>query len=217
MHYKVLYMTQHQDQLAALQDIRSIMDRSARFISLSGLSGISAGIVALVGAGITKWYFYKHRLLYQDVYNNNLNANAVIFLAVVTTAVFIFAISSATYFSYRKAQKVKQSVWSSQGKRLVINLCIPLAVGGIFCLTLLYHGIIFLVAPSMLIFYGLSLINSSKYTYSDIRYLGLCEIALGLITCFFSEYGFLSWTIGFGVLHIVYGAMMYYKYEKAIT
>jgi len=208
-------MTQHQEQLAALQEIRSIMDRSARFISLSGLSGISAGIVALAGAGATKWYFNQHNLQYPDVYSTPVNTETGVFLAIVAATVLVLAISVAIYFSYRKALKVKQSIWSSQGKRLVINLCIPLAVGGFFCLTLLYHGIIFLIAPAMLIFYGLALINSSKYTFSDIRYLGLCQIALGLITCFFREYGLLSWTIGFGVLHIVYGAMMYYKYEKA--
>lgn len=208
-------MTEQQEQLAALQEIRSIMDRSSRFISLSGLSGISAGIFALAGAGAVTWYLNRHNILYSDVYNANLPVEAVVFLAVAAAVVFILAVGSAIYFTSRKAQRVRQSIWNGQGQRLAMNLCIPLAVGGIFCLALLYHGIISLLAPAMLVFYGLSLINSSKYTFTDIRYLGFCEIALGLVTCFFIEYGLLSWTIGFGVLHIVYGAMMYFKYEKA--
>ncbi len=40
------------EQLEALSDIRSMMEQSSRFISLSGLSGIFAGITALVGAGL---------------------------------------------------------------------------------------------------------------------------------------------------------------------
>jgi hypothetical protein len=96
----------------------------------------------------------------------------------------------------------------------VINLAIPLAVGGIFCAILLYHGIVYLMAPAMLIFYGLALVNGSKYTLTDIRYLGLSEIVLGVFAAFFIGYGLLAWAIGFGVLHIVYGTLMYYKYER---
>ncbi|MCC9168041.1 hypothetical protein [Pontibacter harenae] len=215
MKYKELYMTQQQEQLEALQEIRSIMDRSSRFISLSGVAGIFAGISALAGAGAVLWYFNKHNLQYQNVYSSGISSEAVVFLAVVAALVFLLAVSAAIYFSARKAQKVKQSIWHSQGQRLVLNLCIPLAVGGAFCLVLLYHDIIYLVAPAMLIFYGLSLINSSKYTFRDIRYLGFCDVVLGLLACFFIQYGFVAWVLGFGVLHIIYGAVMYYKYEKS--
>jgi len=71
-----------------------------------------------------------------------------------------------------------------------------------------------LIAPVMLVFYGLALINASKYTLNDIRYLGYAETVIGLIACFFVDYGLLAWTIGFGALHIIYGLMMFYKYEK---
>ena len=52
-----------QDQhLDALRDIQRIMQRSSRFISLSGLSGIAAGVWALVGA------IFAHKWI-QDYYN----------------------------------------------------------------------------------------------------------------------------------------------------
>ncbi|WP_224996323.1 hypothetical protein [Cesiribacter sp. SM1] len=208
-------MTQQHEQLATLQEIRSIMDRSSRFISLSGLSGVFAGLCALASAGVVKWYLYIRSIRYSDLYSLQLELETAVFLAMVATLVLTGAVGTAFCFTFQNAQKIKQPIWNSHGKRLLMNLCIPLAFGALFCLVLIYHGILYLVAPAMLIFYGLALINSSKYTYRDIRYLGLCEVGLGLVSCFFIGWGLLSRATGFAVLHIVYGTLMYYKYERA--
>jgi hypothetical protein len=66
----------------------------------------------------------------------------------------------------------------------------------------------------MLIFYGLALLNASKYTLKEIRYLGMSEICLGLIASAWVQFGIVFWGIGFGMLHIIYGTFMYFKYEK---
>lgn len=190
------------------------MDRSSRFNSLSGLSGILAGISGLAGAGVVAWYLASHNLVYRDLYSAVPVAGVGEFVTVSAMVVLILAISSVVYLSYLKAQKTKQSVSHSQGQRMVSNLFIPLGVGGLFCLVLIYHGILYLVAPAMLIFYGLSLINASKYTFLEIRYLGICETVLGLVACFFIEYGLLAWALGFGILNIVFGALIYSRYEK---
>lgn len=207
-------MNQHHEQLADLREIRNIMDRSSRFISLSGLSGIAAGISALIGAAVVKWYLVKHQISYSQNPGFSLTQDAVLFMISVAALVFILALCSATYFTARNAKRNSHRVWDSKTERLLVNLFIPLGAGGIFCGTLLYHDLLYLVAPVMLVFYGLSLLNASKYTLSDIRYLGLCEIALGLLASFFVGYGLLAWTVGFGVLHVVYGALMYFKYER---
>jgi hypothetical protein len=44
--------------------------------------------------------------------------------------------------------------------------------------------------------------------------LGICEIGLGLIASIYMGYGLLFWAVGFGVLHIIYGIVMYMKYER---
>jgi hypothetical protein len=119
-----------------------------------------------------------------------------------------------TLLTIRNSKRKGIKIWDNSTKRLLINLAIPLIAGGLFCLVLLFHGIIGLVAPATLIFYGLALLNASKYTFDDIRYLGLCEIVLGLAGSFFIGYGLLFWSIGFGLLHIIYGAVMYFKYER---
>ena len=114
----------------------------------------------------------------------------------------------------RKAKRKGLPVWDSTAKRLLLNLLIPLATGGLFCLVLLYHRQVGMIAPATLIFYGLALLNASKYTLNDIRYLGILEIIIGLIASVYIGYGLLFWAVGFGVLHIVYGIVMYSKYEK---
>ncbi|ARS34416.1 hypothetical protein [Pontibacter actiniarum] len=207
-------MNHQQDQLATLHEIRNIMDRSSRFISLSGLSGVAAGVSALLGAATVKWYLVTHNIDYSQTLGRSLTREAVVFLVAVAALVFILALCLATYFTARNARKNSHRVWDSKTERMLINLFIPLAAGGFFCAILIYHNLLYLVAPVMLIFYGCALLNASKYTLSDIRYLGLCEIALGLLASYFVAYGFVAWTIGFGALHIVYGALVYFKYER---
>jgi hypothetical protein len=207
-------MNQQQDQLAELHEIRKIMDRSSRFISLSGLSGVAAGVSALLGAAVVKWYLVTHNIVYNEILGLTLTREAIFFILSVAGIVFILALSSATYFTARNAKKNSHRVWDSKTERMLINLFIPLAVGGVFCLVLFYHNLLYLVAPVMLIFYGCALLNASKYTLSDIRYLGIMEIIVGLVASFFVGYGLLAWTLGFGVLHIVYGTLVYFKYER---
>ena len=114
----------------------------------------------------------------------------------------------------KKAKKKGVKSWDKTTQKLIINLFIPLFAGGILVIALYLNGIIGLIAPTTLIFYGLGLINASYFTYRDIRYLGLLEVALGLMASFVVGYGLLIWAVGFGLLHIIYGTLMYFKYDK---
>jgi len=97
---------------------------------------------------------------------------------------------------------------------MLIHLFIPLITGGLFALILLYRNDSTLLASVTLIFYGLALVNAGKYTLGEIQYLGVFEIVLGLLAGIFTCWGLLFWAIGFGILHIVYGLVMYYRYER---
>lgn len=215
-------MTQlHKKHFEALQDIRSMMERSSRFISLSGLSGIAAGIIALAGAGAVYLFlgigpFDQKRLYYVTAKSiERWGLDYVSFFLLDALVVLLLAVSAGIFFTTRKASQKGQKIWDPLTRRLLINLMIPLLTGGIFCLALFAHGYIGLIAPSTLIFYGLALINASKYTLNDIRYLGISEIVLGMIGLFQLGYGLELWAIGFGLLHILYGSVMYFKYERA--
>lgn len=206
-------------QIETLDDIKNLMEKSSRFLSLSGLSGISAGIIALLGAALA-FFYLDYDLRYFDInryFTDKMyirNNHNYAFLIANASIMLVLALSAGLYFTNRKAKKKGIKVWDSTAKRLVINLFIPLIAGGIFCFILLIHDIIFLLAPVTLIFYGLALINASKYTLPDIRYLGLSEIFLGLLGSIFTGYGLILWAIGFGILHILYGTIMYRKYDR---
>lgn len=204
-------MESNEKHFEDLHEIRSLMERSARFISLSGLSGICAGIFALTGAFVT----WKHFNLVgiNTVQEFTLTEENLFFIIEIAGLVLLSSLVAGVFFTIRNAKKKGQQIWDTTSQYLLINLAIPLAVGGIFCFILLNHAPE-LIAPAMLIFYGMALLNASKFTLKDIRYLGICEIILGIICGFNPGYGLLFWSIGFGVLHIVYGTVMYFKYER---
>ena len=197
------------------------MERSSRFISLSGWSGIAAGTCALVGAffgqNALKNDYYSISTSSQNDYNyfpfflKQLLYDRLFHIALST---FIAAFVSAFIFTYIRSRRNNTPVWSTTSRRLLLNVCIPMIVGGIFLLKLIENGTYGLIAPGCLIFYGLALINGSKYTVSEIKYLGYCEICLGIVSCWFTELGLYFWAVGFGVLHIIYGTLMLFKYER---
>jgi hypothetical protein len=205
-----------QEQLDTLKDIRNIMHRSSRFISLSGLSGVFAGVTALVGAYFANQSVNTYKLanITETYTTSGLWLEGRLML--IAVVVLVVALLGGVFFTYRQSKRKQLPIWDATTKNLLINLFIPLATGGVFILALLanYRGALMLVAPSTLIFYGLALINASKYTYSDIRFLGICEVTLGTIALFYPGFGLYFWTIGFGILHILYGAIMFFKYEQ---
>lgn len=212
-------MNKQNEHLETLSEIRSLMERSSRFISLSGLSGVFAGIFALLGALAA--YFYLNLSIsspryYEYATNEHGGINVAFYIFFFTDAISVLVISLAvgSILTIRKAKQKGQTVWDATAKRLLINMLIPLVAGGIFCFILLYHGLVGMVAPATLLFYGLALLNASKYTLNDVRYLGISEIVLGLVASIYIGYGLIFWAVGFGVLHIIYGTAMYFKYER---
>lgn len=207
-------METKKDQLRTLNDIKAMMERSSRFISLSGLSGVFAGITALIGA-----YFAQIALAKYATQDANFQNDLAIEISLLKIGLMVLsaAIVGSFIFTFRQSQKKNLPIWDKTAKNVLINLAIPLVAGGFFVFALLFNQVnsYGLIAPTCLVFYGLALINASKYTYSDIRYLGLCEVVLGILAMFFTNYGLYFWAFGFGLLHIIYGAIVYFKYEKA--
>lgn len=196
-----------------LAHIRSMMERSSRFISLSGLSGVFAGLVALLGAVYVYFVFQRAGIDYFDGKRNVFSEDLVRELVMIGAAILVLAVLFGYIFTARKSKEKNLQIWDSTTKRLLFNFSVPLVTGGLFCLGLLYHDIFVFVAPSTLLFYGLALVNASKYTFTDIQYLGYCQIILGLLSLFLPGWGLVFWAFGFGVLHIVYGLMMHKKYR----
>jgi len=197
-----------------LASIRNLMERSVKFISLSGLSGILAGTYALIGAA-GAYFLIQYPLSITSYRQESIQPTVVIVnLLLIALAVLAASLITGFWLSSRKAKKMGTTIWNETSKRLFINLLIPLITGGIFILILLYNGHYGVVASACLVFYGLALINASANLYEEIRYLGYSEIILGLLSASLPGYGLLFWAIGFGVLHIFYGSLMYRKYDR---
>jgi hypothetical protein len=202
-----------------LHDIKKMMEQSSRFISLSGLSGIAAGVCALIGAWFTNNFIGRDEVVLTRQSVNNPDSilhgdfinSKILQIAFIT---FVAAFLSAFIFTYRRSKKTNVPIWGTTAKRLMINVSVPMIVGGMFLLALIENGVYDFVAPGCLIFYGLGVLNASKYTLHETRYLGYCEILLGLICLYFPGDGLYFWAAGFGVLHILYGVFMWLKYER---
>lgn len=195
------------DLYSEISSIRNIMERSTRFISLSGLSGVMAGIYALAGAGIA------YKLIYLKPGGDTTQTD-IISLFAVAMAVLILSLGTGVWLTVRKARRKGQRVWNQSSQSLLKRGALPLLTGGCFVLLLFMQGHFGIIAPGCLIFYGLALVAASQYTYGDVKWLGLCEIGLGLLATLLPGYGLLFWTFGFGVLHMVYGSVMHFKYDR---
>jgi hypothetical protein len=192
------------ESLKTLREIHSIMDRSARFISLSGWSGVWAGCVALVGAYIAHdWLIIQQHQYISDAQ-----------FVLLALAVLVVALIGGYFFTARKAKKNGHTIWNSASRQLLMNMAIPLTAGGIFSFALLLNGDVQYIAPAFLSFYGLALVFGGRFTLSEIRYLGYLELILGAANLFFPGYGLYFWIVGFGFLHILYGIFMWNKYDN---
>ena len=196
-------MAELDEHLKDISEIRSMMERSSKVLSLSGLSGVSAGVVALGGVLFAQWV--HTRVAKEDV---------LTYLVVDASVVLVLAIGLSMLFSIRMARRKGLPIWTITSRYLVTDLAIPLVAGGLFCIALMVHRGFTFMPGTMLIFYGLSLVNASKYALKELRYFGLIQLALGILAVFMTEEGLNLWAFGFGVMHIVYGVWIYLRYEK---
>ena len=207
-------MSDKQNQLETLQEIRALMERSSRFLSLSGKAGIFIGTYALLC--VMGVYIYLDIPILSGGYYHVVSQNPEIQVILVFGFILVLLSSLLTGFVWAriKAKRLSLSLWDTTAKRFLIHFFTPLMVGGVVCILFLFRQQIDLLLPFTLIFYGLALVNASKYTVEDILYLGFIEVIIGLGALFFIEQALLLWGLGFGVLHLVYGAKIYQKYEK---
>jgi predicted lysophospholipase L1 biosynthesis ABC-type transport system permease subunit len=186
-----------------LSEIRTMMEKSSKVLSLSGLAGIVIGCVALAGVLFAQ---YIQERVPSDQLFNYLFADAIL--------VLIAAIGLAVIFSSRIAKQKGLPIWNATARHLVSELAIPLAAGGVFCASLLVHKVFVLLPSAMLVFYGLALFSASKYTVKEVRILGLTQLAIGMLAAFVDTQGLNLWALGFGIGHIVFGVRVYFTYER---
>jgi hypothetical protein len=204
-------MKTEEEYIKDLSEIRQMMEKSTKFLSLAGWSGIMAGIYALAGAFLI---YSQTNLPEFTSYISDGNSDELGKIITIGSVVLLLAISTCIFLSRKKAHSNNEVLWNATTRRLVLNMAIPLFAGGILILIFISHNFIGLIAPLTLIFYGLSLVNASRFTFDELRYMGIFEIILGLLCTSFIHLSLIFWSIGFGILHIIYGIYMHWRYEK---
>jgi hypothetical protein len=201
-------MKKEKDYIQDIAEIRSMMERSSKFLSLSGWAGIMAGIYALAGA------YIAHSLLGFNPDSIDYNVSNLPEVIILALGVLILALVTAIYFSRNKAADKGEQIWTATSRRLLSSMAVPLSIGGILIILLVLNGLTGLAAPFMLIFYGLALYNAGSFTIKEVRVMGFVQILLGLLNVVFIEFGMLFWAIGFGVVHLLYGIYMHFRLER---
>ena len=203
---------EEKDVYAELTSIRSLMERSSKFISLSGMSGILSGLFALAGAGLAYTLIQKHAE--NSPAESYLAEGLIHQLILIALAVFVLSIVTSYWLTMRKAKSKNENIWNPVSRRMLAAIAIPMVTGGLFIAGTILNGEHSHIASGCLIFYGLALVAGSQYTLSEVKWLGIGEILLGLLALVMPGYGLVLWAIGFGLLHILYGTIMHFKYER---
>lgn len=190
--------------LESVFEIKELMEKSSKFISISGIAAILAGIYALVGAYIAT------QVITQDTYLSAILSS----MAIIASSVLAAAAVTAGILSYYKSKKTGQKFFSRLTYRALWNFSLPMLAGGVVCVSILMRGYYDIMASVMLLFYGLALVNTSKFTYSSVAWLGYAFICLGTVDSFWTGHSLLFWAIGFGGFHILYGILFYLHYER---
>src|SRR6185295_6524821 len=113
-------MENHEKHFEDLHEIRSLMERSARFISLSGLSGVCAGCFALIGSWIASQRFDISGLRSAGNYHNA--RENLLFLGLVASGVLFCSLAAGIFFTTRNAKNKGQKIFDRTTWFLLVNL-----------------------------------------------------------------------------------------------
>lgn len=199
--------------LSDIRDIKEMMERSSRFISLSGLAGVSSGVFALLGVFVL-YKFVWNDLMVAEQGTLSMASTPMVNLLMIAVVTLILALISAILFTTHRAKKTGLKIWDSRTRQMLLTLLVPLATAGVLCTVLLAYGLVALSVSLTIIFYGLALFQGSRFTYKELRSLSFLLIFLGLISSVLPEYVLLFWGVAFGICNILYGIIVYYKYES---
>lgn len=200
-------------QIEDLKAIRSLMEKSTKFQLLNGLSIVFAGVFALIGALVAYLHISSGSLNSYDQINDLLSKDDLSFLLLIAFVTLFLSIGVIIFFSWRKAKRSNLKLVGGPTLRAAYSLAIPLIAGGIFSFIFLMRANLEITIASTLIFYGLGLISASKYTFPEIHYLGILQVVLGLICTYQMNHSLLVWALGFGLCHVIFGIIMYVKYD----
>ena len=182
----------------ALEDlhfIRETMESAAAFTAVPGVGGVIIGITALVAA------FVATR-------QAGPSAWLVTWLA---EGVLAFAVASGTMI--RKARRAQTPLLSRPGRKFVLSLSPPLLAGALLTGVLYHAGQVGVLPGLWLLLYGAGVVTGGAFSVRIIPLMGICFMMTGGMALFCPPaWGNILMAVGFGVLHIAFGAVIAWRH-----
>lgn len=185
-----------------LKIIRKIMESSSRYTNIPASAYLVTGILGCVGV----WETYG--LLGREKISNIslIESEDMKMLALIWSLVFVAAIVTVAFFSWRKARKHKISAWNSLAARMILSQVPLIVVAGFLTKAMGMKGYYDLIPAMWLGIYGTVLYSFSYFTGFEHKIEGSLFIILGIIAGFASHIVALALLgIGFGGIHIMAG------------
>jgi hypothetical protein len=185
----------HDRAMDNLRYIRETMELATAFTGISGWGEIAIGITALVASAIA-------------ALQTTFNAWLAVWIAEGLISLLI-----AGWSMDRKTRVIKTPLGSGPGRKAVFSLTPPMLAGGLLTIVLVQAGLVNAIPGVWLLLYGTGVITGGMYSVKVVPIMGICLMALGALALF-SPPAFANWfmAVGFGGLHVVFGAIIVRKY-----
>jgi len=177
-----------------LSFIRRTMEASGTFTAVSGAGVMGMGVLALLAAA------YTSRLPFPEAG-----------LGVWAGAAALSAVVSG-YAIVRKARHRRESALSGPGRKFVLNFMPSIAAGAALTVALLLAGLPDLLPGTWLLLYGTGVVTGGAFSVRVIPAMGLAFMALGILGLAVPEWGQTLMAVGFGGLHLAFGAIIARRY-----
>lgn len=185
-----------------LRVIRELMERSTRYTTFSGYSGVLAGTASITGCIIT-W------LLQQGP--SGLYPARVPFL-LTWSLVVLFAIGADYLLTKRHAARVGKHILSRLGQQMAFASLPGLGTGALLTLLLVRHHLLNEVYPLWMLCYGIAICAVGLFSQREVKYLGALFLCAGALTLVLIQgqpgWGLPMMALSFGGFHIVWGVLM---------
>lgn len=182
-----------------LRVIRGLMERSTKYSTFSGLSGILAGLASVSGCAVTRL------LSLHPMSARQFNASFLTTWALVV----VFAIGMDYLLTKRRAARVGKHILSRLGKQMFTASVPGLATGAMLSLFLLRHGLLTAVYPLWMLSYGVAVCAVGVFSQREVSVLGFAFLVAGAVTLLLPGYlGLVMMAVTFGGFHVAYGLYM---------
>ena len=178
-----------------LKYIRETMERSTSFTAVPGYGGMLMGVTALVAA-----YIANSQVVLRDS-----------LITWLVEAALAFAIGLLAM--WQKSKIAGQSLVSAPARKFAFSFAPPLVAGVVIILGLARYEYFYVMPPVCMLTYGASVVCGGAFSVRVVPVMGWCFVVLGALSFALStSYGNLMMAASFGLLHIIFGAIIAKKY-----